>query len=468
MKRRDFLAGTAALATLPMLPAHASALLPPAYVLRPGTAEAPLMGPDEPKTSVWAYDNSSPGPVIRIPRGKPVHIRVDNALSDPTTVHWHGIRIENAMDGVSGLTQKPIMPGASFDYRFTAPDAGTYWYHSHHRSWEQIARGLYGLLIVDEDTPVDADSDLSFIADDWRLDEAGQIVEGFGSLREASHGGRLGNWLTVNGDTKPKFNVRPNARVRLRCVSAANARVMAFEFPDLNVRVIAIDGQPLENPENLDGPLVLAPAQRADLVIDIPSTLTTFNINEVSVGDPIVAAEFVVSGETLADRTNTAPLILPSNPLAQHQPDLENALSIDLLMQGGAMGGLTEATYKGQMFDMRTLVREHGKAWVFNGNAGKPIDPLVDLKTGQTAVINMINDTRWPHAMHLHGHHFRVLEIDEKPIANAPWRDTQLMQPAERIKIAFVADNPGKWLFHCHMLEHHMAGMGTWINVARI
>ncbi len=130
------------------------------------------------------------------------------------------------------------------------------------------------------------------------------------------------------------------------------------------------------------------------------------------------------------------------------------------------MGGLTEATYKGQMFDMRTLVREHGQAWAFNGNVGRPIDPLVDLKIGQTAIINIINDTRWPHAMHLHGHHFRVLEIDQKPVANSPWRDTQLMQPAERIKIAFVADNPGKWLFHCHMLEHHMAGMGTWINVA--
>lgn len=424
------------------------------------------MGLDEPKTRVWVYDNSSPGPVLRIPRAKPVHIRVDNALPDPTTVHWHGIRIENAMDGVSGLTQKPIMPGDSFDYRFTAPDAGTYWYHSHHRSWEQIARGLYGLLIVNEDTPVDVDADLSFIADDWRLDEAGQIAEGLGAIHEAAHGGRLGNWLTVNGDTKPKLNIRPNARVRLRCVSTANARVMAFEFPGLNVRVIAVDGQPLGKPENLDGPLVLAPAQRADLVIDMPGMPGAFIINEVSVGDPIVAAEFIVSGEAMADRKNTAPLILPSNPLAQHQPDLENALRIDLLMQGGAMGGMTEATYKGQMFDMRTLVREHEQAWAFNGNAGKSVDPLADLKAGQTAIIDMINDTRWPHAMHLHGHHFRVLEIDGKAVVNAPWRDTQLMQPAERIKITFVADNPGKWLFHCHMLEHHMAGMGTWINVA--
>lgn len=424
------------------------------------------MGPEKPKTSVWAYDKSSPGPVIRIPRATPVHIRVDNALPDPTTVHWHGIRIDNAMDGVSGLTQAPIKPDASFDYRFTAPDAGTYWYHSHHRSWEQIARGLYGLLIVDEDTPVDVDTDLAFVADDWRLDEDGQIAEGFGSLREASHGGRLGNWLTVNGDTKPKFDIRPNARVRLRCVSAANARVMAFEFPRLKVSIIAIDGQPLENPDPLDGPLVLAPAQRADLVIDMSDTPGTFIVNEVSAGEPIIAAEFTVSGDVLADRINAPPLALPGNPLAQHQLDLGNALSIDLLMQGGAMGGLTEATYKGQMFDMRTLVREHGQAWAFNGNAGKPSDPLVDLKAGQTAIINVINDTRWPHAMHLHGHHFRALEIDGKPVANAPWRDTQLVQPAERTKIAFVADNPGKWLFHCHMLEHHMAGMGTWINIA--
>jgi len=466
MKRRNFLAGSAALTTLPLLPRSLIASAAPAYVLNPGPAEAPLMGTGKPTTSVWAYDKISPGPVIRIPRAKPVHIRVDNALPDPTTVHWHGIRIANAMDGVSGLTQKPIQPGASFDYKFIAPDAGTYWYHSHHRSWEQIARGLYGLLIVEEDTLVDVDADIPFFADDWRLDEDGQIAENFGSLREASHGGRLGNWLTVNGDTKPKFNVRPNARVRLRCVSAANARVMAFEFPGLNVQIIAIDGQPLKSPQELDGPLVLAPAQRTDLVIGLPETSGVFVINEVSAGEPIVAAEFVVSGDALADKTNVGPLVLPANPLSQHQLDLDDAVRVDLLMQGGAMGGLTEATYNGQMFDMRTLVREKGQAWAFNGNAGKPSDPLLDLKLGQTAVINMINDTRWPHAMHLHGHHFRVLEIEGKPVANAPWRDTQLMQPAERMKIAFVADNPGKWLFHCHMLEHHMAGMGTWINVA--
>jgi len=466
MKRRNFLTGTAALATLPLLSRPLVALASPAYVLNPAPAQAPLMGTGKPPTSVWAYDNKSPGPVIRIPRASPVHIKVKNALPDPTTVHWHGIRIENSMDGVSGLTQKPIQPGTIFDYRFSAPDAGTYWYHSHHRSWEQIARGLYGLLIVEEDTPVDVDADLSFIADDWRLDDDGQIAGNFGSLREASHGGRLGNWLTVNGDTKPKFNVRPNARVRLRCVSAANARVMAFEFPGLNARVIAIDGQPLESPQELDGSMVIAPAQRVDLSIDMPTEPETFVINEVSAGEPIVAAEFVVSGNALADRRRTVPLVLPANPLSRHQLDLNSAVAVDLLMQGGAMGGLTEATYKGQMFDMRTLVREKGQAWAFNGNAGKPADPLMDLKLGQTATINIINDTRWPHAMHLHGHHFRVLEVNGKAVANAPWRDTQLMQPAERTKIAFIADNPGKWLFHCHMLEHHMAGMGTWINVA--
>lgn len=466
MHRRDFLTAGAALSASMMLPGFAMAEAAPMVTVRPAPAKVPLMGAGKPETAVWAYGKSVPGPVIRIPRAKPVHIRLENHLDQATTVHWHGIRLANAMDGVPGFTQSAVAPGAAFDYRFTAPDAGTYWYHSHEKSWEQVARGLYGPLIVEEDTPVAVDAEQMFIVDDWRLGEDGAIAQDFGALHDAAHGGRLGNWLTVNGVTAPKFDVRPGARIRLRCISAANARIMAFRFPGVAVHVIAVDGQPLDAPETLEDALLLAPAQRTDLVIDIPSdAVGEITIEEVSTSEPIKAATFNVTGTPLRAAAPAEMVRLPANPLSAQSLDLDGALNVDLVMQGGAMGQLTEATYQGQLFDMRTLVQQKGQVWAFNGEAGAPSVPLLHAALGRTVTINMINDTRWSHAMHLHGHHFQVIERDGQPVNGAPWRDTELLAPAERVRIAFLADNPGKWLFHCHMLEHHMAGMGTWINV---
>jgi FtsP/CotA-like multicopper oxidase with cupredoxin domain len=465
VNRREFLGTSAALATTTMLPFKLGASAPP-KVIKVGFAEAALMGMDKPKTAVMAYNAQIPGPTIRIPQGKRVNFLVKNGLDQPTSVHWHGIRLENRMDGVPGLTQDPIAPGEDFGYNFIAPDAGTYWYHSHVKSWEQVGRGLYGPLIVEETAPIEVDSDHLFVADDWRLDDAGQIAGNFGHMRDASHGGRLGNWLTINGATKPTFVARPGERIRLRCISVANARIMEFAFPGLIAQMVAIDGQPLSAARSLDSALTLAPAQRADLVIDVPvNGDKEYVINEVSTGEPLVAALVVVSGEPIrAHVKEPGSLILPANPLPSSIP-LENALVVDLHMEGGAMGQLREATYQGQMFDLRSLVMKKGKAWTFNGEAGTTVSPLFKTPFGQTVTVNMVNDTRWPHAMHIHGHHFRVIEKNGNPVSNSPWRDTELMEPGDKTSISFIADNPGKWLFHCHMLEHHMAGMGTWFDV---
>ena len=466
MRRREFLGMGGGAALTSLLPRGLCAGTTPDHLLRAGSGDVSLMGAGKPKTPAWVFGGKSPGPVLRIPRGKPVHVRVDNALSEPTSVHWHGIRIENAMDGVSGFTQAAIEPGESFDYRFTAPDAGTYWYHSHHRSWEQVARGLYGPLIVEEDAPVAVDHDLLFVADDWLLGDDGQIAGGFGGIHDASHGGRMGNWLTVNGDTKPTYRVRPGARVRLRCISAANARIMAFAFPGLTATVAAIDGQPLQTPKPLGDALLLAPAQRADLIIDIPAAPgAAFEVQEVSLEPPIGAAAIVVEGEPVRTAPPAEALVLPPSALSGLPLDLAGAQHVDLLMEGGAMGRMRGAMHMGRMFDMRELVMEKGQAWSLNGVAGRTGTPLANVPLGRTLTVNMINDTRWPHAMHMHGHHFRVVERNGEKVTGAPWRDTELVDVGETVRVAFVADNPGKWLFHCHMLEHHMAGMGTWISV---
>ena len=139
-------------------------------------------------------------------------ITVENRLAEETTVHWHGLRVPNAMDGVPHLTQRPIAPGETFVYEFDVPDAGTYWYHPHQRSFEQVGRGLYGPLIVEEREPIQVDRDVTWVLDDWRLLPDAQISDDFGNFMDASHNGRVGNTVTVNGRIPETFAVRAGER----------------------------------------------------------------------------------------------------------------------------------------------------------------------------------------------------------------------------------------------------------------
>jgi len=470
ISRRGFLATGASAAAAVLLPRRPGAVVgaAPRFVLRPAPAQATLLDDPSRPTPVWAYAGRVPGPQLRVRRGETVTVRLENRLPQPTSIHWHGVRIDNAMDGVSGLTQDPVPPGATFDYTFIAPDAGTFWYHPHHRSWEQLARGLYGMLVVEEDAPVAVDRELAWIADDWRLDDDGRIDEkSFGNLRDRSHQGRLGNWLTVNGVDVPRIPVRAGERLRLRCANVANARILAFDFDRAKLRawVVAVDGQPVA-PEPLDRRgLRLAPGQRLDLVADVLAPPGgRIPVHEVSARERVQAASFVVSDRPpLRPRPAAEPPRLPDNPLPRGIAPAD-AQEIPLVMEGGAMGGLREARYQGRTLDIRSLVAE-GQVWAFNGIVGMTPEPLARIPRGRTAVIDMDNRTAWPHAMHLHGHHFRVVARDGKPVATAPWRDTELVERDERVRIAFVADNPGKWLLHCHMLEHQAAGMLTWLEV---
>ena len=469
ISRRRFLsAGAGAIGTAIIAPPwRVAAADAPYIVLEPKPAAAPLAGLDKTPVSVWGYNGKVPGPLVRARRGERIRVRLKNGLQQPTTIHWHGIRIDNAMDGVPGLTQDAVPPGGVFDYSFIAPDAGTYWYHSHEKTWEQVARGLYGMLIVEEDLAPKVDRDIPFAADDWRLDANGQIDEkSLGAMHDWSHAGRMGNWLTVNGLTDPVIPVRAGERLRLRLVNTANARTMAFNFDRLSAHVIALDGQPVAPSSLGQEGVILAPAQRADVVIDIDGKPgDSIPVWEISTRHHLKSARLVISGKPpLRQRPPDEPVILPANAL-RTELDPGRAQQIELVMEGGAMGGLREGSIDGRILSIQELV-ERKQVWAFNGMVGMQKQPLAAIPKGQTAVINMVNKTAFPHAMHLHGFHFRVIERNGKPVAGAPWRDTELVDRNEQARIAFVADNPGKWLFHCHMLEHTAAGMITWINVA--
>ena len=468
MDRRGFLkTGSAALA-MAAAPwqarlAYAGETADGFTVLRASPGMAPLLGDQGGPTPIWAYNGTTPGPKIRARRGGTVRVRLVNELDQPTTIHWHGIRIENAMDGVPDLTQEAVQPGESFDYEFTVPDAGTYWYHTHNRSWEQMARGLYGPLIVDGDADGVA-QDLTLIVDDWRLAPDGAIdAASFGNMMDWSHAGRLGNWVTVNSLDNPRFDLTVGAAARLRLINTANARIFTLAIDGLEMQLAGLDGQVFDKPVALDAPLTLAPAQRADVIVT-PEAAGSHTLVAIDRVEKVALAQFQVSG---AAGDTGADVVLKPNALPE--PNLGSALAVELLMEGGAMGAMGSARMGGGadkgMMDMRELVG-NGMAWAMNGIAGMPDEPLFAAKRGQSVRLTMVNDTRWPHAMHLHGHHFRILTRNGKPEPLTPWRDTVSLDPMQRVEVAFVADNPGKWLLHCHMLEHIAAGMITRYQVA--
>lgn len=449
---------TGALATggAPFAPARADA--PRRLTAMPGRAQ--LTPPDQPMTDIWGFDGVTPGPEIRARQGERVTRLFENRLPQASSVHWHGVRIDNRMDGAPGLTQAAVEPGASFLYDFAVPDAGTYWYHPHSRTWEQMARGLYGALIVEEPDGAPAvDLDQALLIDDWRLSDDAQIAGGFGAMHDRAHAGRLGNWITVNGDGAWSRAVGRSARLRLRLVNTANARIFTLALSGLEGWVVALDGMPLAAPEPFR-PLRLAPAQRADLIVDVTADAGSeaFLVSRERGGDFALAA-FPVSGSAQPKR-RPPPAALPANPVPP-LGDLASARRATLLMEGGARGGLRGARLGERMRPLQELVRA-GKAWALNGAADRPATPLLTADRGETLRILLQNDTFWEHAMHLHGHHFRVIAEDGTV---GPLRDTVLTPRGQRVEIAFVADNPGDWLLHCHMLEHAAAGMSTWIRV---
>ncbi len=472
--RRQFLQASAGAIALAASPTSALSVTNGRYQLAAGPAQANLMGDTKKSTDVWAYNRTVPGPVLRGRKGEPVEVTVLNQLEQPTTIHWHGIRIDNKMDGVAGLTQEAIPAQGDFTYIFTPPDAGTYWYHPHNRSWEQMARGLYGVLIVEGDAmPGMYDRDLIVVADDWRVERSGKFHEdSLGNLGDWSHAGRLGNILTLNGKAYDRLPVISGERVRLRLVNTANARILRFTVVDHPMWIVALDGQPVPPFLADEKGVELAPAQRADVILDINGKPgDEIAIGETSGEERLAAGYLVCAKDKAALKMRTEkpkPLIKNAVPV----PNLEKANSVELVMQGGAMGGMQNAIYKGVSYDGRTLAIDKRQTWALNGVAGMPDQPLFTAKRGETVKVVLQNQTGWPHGMHVHGHHFHVLSRSSRASQSVPlggeagaFRDTVLMGPEEKVEIALVADNPGKWMLHCHMLEHQASGMKTWFEV---
>jgi FtsP/CotA-like multicopper oxidase with cupredoxin domain len=454
LSRRGFLAGTAALAARPAFATETP------EVLRAAVGDQQILPEGYGTTTLWTF-GATPGPQIRLRQGERLMRRVENALAQPTSVHWHGIRIANEMDGVPGLTQAAILPGESFDYDFIVPDAGTYWYHSHNRSFEQVSRGLYGALIVEEAEAPEIDREEVLILDDWLVDpETSQLYDSFGSMHDMSHAGRIGNYITTNAAYNLALPARRNERMRLRLINAATARVFPLRLDGLAGWIVALDGMPLAAPRKVEGPFLLAPAQRIDVIVDVTAEAGgTAHLSHVERGEVFSQVAFEVAGEA-SSAPRDAPAELPPNRVVL--PDLANARVLPMKMEGGAMGGMQSGMMGGRMRSMREMA-EAGAFWALNGTVGAMDGPaFAVLALGETVRLVFENATAFPHAMHLHGMHFHEIGRDG---ALGDMRDTTLVQPDETREVAFVAENPGEWLLHCHMLSHAASGMTTRISV---
>jgi FtsP/CotA-like multicopper oxidase with cupredoxin domain len=405
-----------------------------------------------------------------------MRVLVKNGLAEATTVHWHGIRLPNAMDGVPGLTQHPIAPGETFAYAFTPPDAGTFWYHSHADSAVQLGRGMAGALIVEEANPPTVDRDLLWVIQDWRLMQDGQIAPGFVNPMEEAMSGRVGNTVTINGRVPDTVQVRAGERIRLRLANAASARIMALRFQGHRPIIVGLDGQPCAPHEPDDGRVLLGPAMRVDLVMDMQ-------------GDPgsgyLVVDDFYdrlsytvvrlayAAAPPFRTHPSDRPLRLPPNPLPR--PDIETAVTHEVRLQGGMMSGMGQGGMMGGGMmggmGMGTMGSDKGAIWAINGTSmigdgSADMKPLFTVQRGRSCILDLRNETAWWHPMHLHGHSFHVLSRDGAPVPHDEWGDTVLVRPREEVRVAFVADNPGDWMLHCHIMEHQIGGLMTIIRVA--
>ncbi|MFC2248671.1 multicopper oxidase family protein [Labrys portucalensis] len=411
LDRRQLLAGLGI--TLANLALPNPALATTGQILTAAAGELALPGSPTP-TRTQCFDASTPGPLLRAKRNQPVKLRFANRLEAPSAIHWHGLRLTNAMDGVPALTQQAVKPGEGFDYVFTPPDAGTFWYHppAFGPFLSQCEAGLYGVLVVDEDEPPQVDQDLILVIDDWNVGPDGQI------LSAASTTGSKPT-VTVNSKAAETIRLAPNERVRLRLVNAAATRIARLALAGFEATIIAIDGHPVDTPFAPNhGRIDLPPGGRADIAVD--GTLAAGSEAGIALdldGEVVILAHLVAGTAVPLRSAPLPPLVLP-RPSLPAALALQKAKRVAVTLPGHATGG-----------------------------GVLPDKSLFSIKRGSLVDLGLANKTRTDHAVHVHGHAMRILHpFDDE--WQPYWVDTVAIGPGETVHTVFLADNPGKWLLH--------------------
>jgi len=425
---------------------------------------------------VWTFNNSVPGPEIRVKQGDTVSITLQNKLPDPVTIHWHGVPVPNDMDGIPGVTQNAVQPGKSFTYTFKADVPGTYWYHSHQDSVNQVDRGLYGAFIVEpKDDPVNRD--VALVLDEWissgsmKMDtgNTGAMDHSNMNMNASDNSKKTGDnksnmsmgddmsmydLYTINGKSGSLVDplpVKKGDKVRIRLINAGfishQIHLHGHEF-----KITATDGQPVNQPGLLKDNLIsIAPGERYDI---------EFEANNP--GDWYLEEH----GDNPAVKGMKAQIQYEGAAAGSDQPNDSVKLPIVDISNYGqpkpAKFTLDQKYTQEYTMNLNTEMKNGQTVYTINGKTFPDTDPI-KVNKGDTVKVRFVNQSKTEdHPMHLHGHFFQVLSKDGKPVEGSPiWKDTLDVKPGEEYVVAFEADNPGNWMFHCHDLHHASAGMVT-------
>ena len=418
---------------------------------------------------LWGFSEATWLPVVRISLGDRLNVHLDNRLpgaSEHTSIHWHGIRVPNDQDGVPYLVQPPVMPGESFRYNFVPPDTGTFFFHSHCNTSEQLGRGLFGILIVEGDETESYVVDETILLRDWLIDLETGAFRKFMTTRGAHRAGTFGNVRSTNGAVEPEIRLPSSADCRLRIINGDPTRVMELAVVGVEAAVIAIDGIavapfPLKT-------WLLGPAMRVDLAVRAPAEGGSAQIVDQRLAEVVALARLVGAGPARPVRS-FEPLPLRASRIPE--PKIAGAGQFTFVFAATDSGAATIATDDPlAALTMGSLCLSSDDFWAINGAAWPSRDhakippPLALLERGRSYVFKLRNGSQLIHPVHIHGHTFKVLGSDQRalPVHRA---DTVLLMPDETVEVALVADNPGRWMFHCHVIEHQETGMMGYLQV---
>ena len=394
---------------------------------------------EDKSVKAWGFNETVPGPVIKAKKGDTLVVKVKNLLHEPTIIHWHGIRLASGMDGTDDV-QAPIKPGQEFEYRFEVPDAGTFWYHSHENETKQMERGMYGALIVEDDTDPLVDEERVFMIDDMKLTKENQFKHGnFFQRWIERHDGREGETVLLNGKENPAFTMRAGQTERWRFINSSSARYFRLSLGGIPFRIIATDGGLIEQPQEMKE-LLIVPGERYDVLAGPFEEGQTFTIDSL----PYNRMTFVKS------RHERFATVKVGSPQESRVHINSNMRSIGSLAPQDA-----PVTRKVQLSVDPSMKR--GIDFRVNNQLHAIDKPVL---VGELQIWEVSNTSLMDHPFHLHGFFFQVLEIDGNAPLFRAWKDTINLGPRSKAKIAWLPDNrPGKWMYHCHILEHHEAGM---------
>ena len=399
-------------------------------------ASQALAPPPAAPTRLLAYEGTVPGPLIRLRRGEALALDLANRLDAPTTLSFPGLRIANALAGIAGLTQAPIEPGGEAEIRFTPPDAGFNLYlpDAGAATARQLAAGLFGPIVVEEPSPPAVDLEAAVVLADWRLDETGR-------LRDDS--GPAGVLFTAGAAAAPqRLAAPPGARVRLRLANASATRTMTIAVAGVTPLIVAIDGQPSAPFAPLRNLFPVGPGARFELVFDMADAAVAFSLRDDAASgpdQPLVV--FASAGAPKPARPEFQGL--PANPLLPKEIDLARARRFEL-----------------------TLSRGDGAALAINGEtlSDWSAKPQFAVRRGAPVTLALINATATTQTLRLGGHVARLLHaLDDgwEPY----WRDVFIVPPDRTVRLAFVADNPGKWPIASATPANRAAGLSGWFQV---